>query len=320
MSSDNIDGTYPTYDPYFSPDILRTYCIALADRFNQIKVRRFADNFIDVVKVIPVGLNLNIPTKMHLERTEDFTSEGGNRYYQTEPFMNLKFDSMDHDPSRNKGINETRTLYVGEFNKIDKINGTNVIDDLSPVPYNYNFTLSIRTKHYEDVWQILEQILPYFNDDNYLRVREFPFLNIDRDIRIKLTSNSPDIPDQMSEEEGRQVYWTLGFVLEGWLYRPIKQTLFLKKIGLIVNSQPEDTEIVELDRQVELGGVPLVEHSTTDSTTIPAGSWNIYYSNGKFYYSTIADGYSIPTNAYDIKLKSDNKYVLYTKPVYPVEN
>ena len=47
---------YPNYK-YFAPDVLLSVTIALADKFNNLKIRRYGDDLITVVKEIDVGLN-----------------------------------------------------------------------------------------------------------------------------------------------------------------------------------------------------------------------------------------------------------------------
>jgi hypothetical protein len=238
---------------HYTPDILKTYTIALADRFNNIKVRRFADDWISVVKTLDVGLNTMVPTKMQLERTEDYTSDGGQqRFYQTEPFMNLSLSGLNIDKSRNANIQAVRELYTDRYGQafVDDI-----FSDLAPTPYNFSWRLQIRTNSYEDSSQILEQILPFFNDDNFLRIRELPFLNIERNIQVVLDGVSPEIPDSLGEEEMRSVNWTIDFTLKGFMYKPTSNIKIIEKIRTIV--ELEQNGVITRDFDFDVRGIRL---------------------------------------------------------------
>ena len=57
-----------------------------------------------------------------------------------------------------------------------------------PVPYNVDFELYIMSKNSDDALQILEQILPYFQPEYTVTLREVPELDIVRDVPVTLNS------------------------------------------------------------------------------------------------------------------------------------
>ena len=59
-----------------------------------------------------------------------------------------------------------------------------------PVPYNVNFELFIMSKSSDDALQIVEQILPYFQPEYTVTLREVPELEIIRDVPIVLNTIS----------------------------------------------------------------------------------------------------------------------------------
>lgn len=256
-----MPSPYPVYQ-FYTPDTLLSITIALAERFTAIKVRRYEDDWATVVKETPVGLNTLVPTKMQLERIEDFTASGGrSRFYQTAPFMNLNLTGLAPDMQRNRGVNELVDLYVKKFGQ----NTANeIISHMAPTPYNFNFTLTIKTELYSDSSQILEQILPFFNDDNYLRVREIPFMNLERNLKVVMTGVNPDIPDSFGEEEMRQVNWTIDFTVQGWLYRPISNVALIERIKVYVNAMDRDSN-EQPDMEFTVGGVRLTDWIYVDN-------------------------------------------------------
>ena len=252
---------YPTYQ-FYTPDVMLTVVIALAERFTHLKVRRYESDWATVVKEIPVGLNTLVPTKMQLERIEDYSSQGGrSRFYQTVPFMNLNLTGLSLDTSRARGSNDMRNLYIGTFGEVT---ADNIISDMTPSPWNFDFTLTVKTESYEDSSQILEQILPYFSDENFLRVRDIPFLNVERNLKVVLNNVSPDIPESFGEEEMRVVNWTINFTVHGWLYRPIADVALIERIRVIVNTI-EPNGNLDNDMTYTLGAIRMTDWLIVDN-------------------------------------------------------
>jgi hypothetical protein len=297
---------YPNYK-YFAPDVLLSVTIALADKFNNLKIRRYGDDLITVVKEIDVGLNTMLPTKMHLERIEDYTSEGGeSRFYQTEPFMNLNLTSISRDNTRSYSSNSERLLsetpykegFVGD-----------VLSNMQPTPYNFGWTLTIRTNAYEDSSQILEQILPFFNDDAYLRVKELPFLNIERQLKVTLDSVSPDVSSSLGEDEMRSVNWTIDFTLQAWMYRPIRDVGLIEKIEVLMQDTEENTLA-----DFTIHGSRLSDYVLGDyGDTVPSDALDlIVYKEGdvlKIKYKQPLD--PIPSDAVNIEVREDKQVVTW---------
>ena len=233
-------SVYGSERVYYSPNVLRQIIISFADMFNKIKVRRYADDWFTIVKEIPVGLNTLVPTKMYLERIEDYTSEGGSsRFYKTTPFMNLNLTGLSIDKSRNMSSNSLRVLYEKKED-ISSIN--DILTDMQPVPYTFDFKLTIKTGLYSDFIQIIEQILPFYNDDAYLRVQEIPFLNIERDLKVTILNVSPEVPTEMGEEDSREVNCEIDFSVEGWMYRPIRDIALIKRIKMLIDQNGVEKE------------------------------------------------------------------------------
>ena len=85
-----------------------------------------------------------------------------NRPVQMTLGMSFEFTSLTYDPSRKT----TKTVFPDTTP-----DGSEVKRVYSPVPYNMGFTLSIYTKLIDDMLQIVEQILPYFQLYHNLSVK-----------------------------------------------------------------------------------------------------------------------------------------------------
>ena len=94
-----------------------------------------------------------------------------------------------------------------------------------PVPYTFDYTLSIFVKYIDDGLQILEQILPYFTPFYTVSINDF--VNPEgqkRDVPIFLTSITSEDLYQGDVAEDRIITWTFTFSAAGWIYPPVKDS------------------------------------------------------------------------------------------------
>lgn len=262
---------------FYSPSVLRTYTLALLDVFNEIKIRQYEADFITIKKVIDVPIQYGATEKEYMERLEDATHEGGDRYYQSVPRMSLILTGIDRDSQRAKSVNEGRSLEIQSFSDPDQF-----YHDYEPTPVNFMFDLRVKVRKTEHLQQILEQILPYFNPSLQLRVKEIPFLNIERDIQCTIDTTSLDIKNDMDSTQLRDIDISLPITLRGYMYRPITQFHILKSlyrmISVIDNDGTEIQERREITDIVETEG------------DIPEGAMNIMFvEDGNYWKFTIID-------------------------------
>ena len=111
----------------------------------------------------------------------------------------------------------------------------------NPVPYNFDFTLSVMVKNSDDGTQILEQILPYFTPEYHVTMNEMSALGIKRDIPIIFTGLSTEDSYEGDFISRRALIHTLSFVVQGFLYGPtsdmgIIRTVDVNKYNATVSS------------------------------------------------------------------------------------
>jgi hypothetical protein len=143
--------------------------------------------------------------------------------------MALVWNGITYDPNRSYGPNEWR-YWLKETLDLSATDIDRVFADYQPTPYNLSFTLSIFTNALDHLTQVLENVLPYFNPKLFLRVKEFSFLNVDRDLPVSLDSVIPEFVEEMSENDRRQVNATVNITVEAFLYRPWTYSKIIKVI------------------------------------------------------------------------------------------
>ena len=155
---------------YFYNEILRRTIISFGTLFNDISIK----NEGSVVKV-PLAYG---PTQKFLARLEQ-SPDLNKSTAMSLPRMSFEFIGLTYDPSRK--ITTTQKFVVK-----DPSDGSEVKKSYVPVPYNMQFELSVMTKLNDDMLQIVEQILPYFQPAYNLTVELVETIKEKRDVPVVL--------------------------------------------------------------------------------------------------------------------------------------
>lgn len=126
----------------------------------------------------------------------------------TLPRMGFEIQGFEFDPARKiSPVQKNKAVIDGQSN-------TGVSRSFVSTPWNMSLSLYIFAKHQEDGLQIVEQIMPFFNPDFNITVKELPELGITRDINIKL--DSVDYDDNYEGEFAvrQSIIWTLNFTMK----------------------------------------------------------------------------------------------------------
>lgn len=137
------------------------------------------------------------------------------------PRMAFEITSLTYDTTAK--INKNIKLQT------PSIHGVNTI--YTSAPYNLTMQLNIIGKTQDEVLQIIEQILPYFNPAYIVTVNEIPSIGLVRDVPVVLMSVSPQDDYEGEFEQRRTLIYTLDFNLKVQFYGPIQ-----KDVGVIKDS------------------------------------------------------------------------------------
>ncbi|AGN30025.2 tail sheath stabilizer and completion protein [Vibrio phage nt-1] len=133
------------------------------------------------------------------------------------PRIGLDMVSCTYDATRKTNIANRKLTrdFSGDRPKSNKL--------FNPVPYDFEFEVSIYTRHQDDAFQIIEQILPYFQPQFNTMIKELDENEVivdQRDIPIILESAVPETTFEGSAGDMRHIEWTLNLRMKGWLYPP----------------------------------------------------------------------------------------------------
>jgi len=232
---------------YYYPGTLKKMVTAALKIFNDVIVFKY-DNKGDIVQEIKVPIIFGTQKSLHKARTNDEQK----KYVPTFPRIEVRLNGLTFDESRLVSPNTTRFFNAKDINwevKDEKdemlLEINDAFSDFMPLPYNYNFTVHVFTESMDYLSQIIENIFPYFTLSNStMRIREFNFLNIERDINIVIGSPELDLAgESLGPTDRRQANTNFSLKLEGWMYRRVEASKLVKNLKWSVNSMATNEEL-----------------------------------------------------------------------------
>ena len=152
----------------------------------------------------------------------------------TLPRMSFEFTGLQYDPSR-------KVTQTQKFSKGLSSDKKSTQKAYMPVPYNMQFELAIMTKLNDDMLQIVEQILPYFQPSYNLSVNLIDTIGEKRDIPVVLESITTNDDYEGDFATRRALIYTLRFSVKTYLFGPVSSAssdiITKATIGYIAGNQ-----------------------------------------------------------------------------------
>jgi len=208
---------------HFYNETIRKTVIGFGTLFNNIELKR-KNNTGQIIQTMKVPLAYG-PREKFLSRLEEVPDLLENKKTQiTLPRLSFEMISISYDSSR-------------KINTIQKINypsanPNNIKMQYTPVPYNLEFELNIIGKNNDDVLQIVEQILPYFQPTFTITINMNSEMGDKRDIPITL--NNINIQDNYEDDfsNKRSLIYSLDFTVKTYFYGPISTNKIIKEVNI----------------------------------------------------------------------------------------
>lgn len=189
--------------------MIRKYVVLFGTLFNDVKIVRL-DTTHNINTSIAVPLTYG-PREKVLARLQQDPALSRMPAIQL-PRMTFELIQFEYDGARKQ--HSTGRLAVP--------NQDSVAFQYVPVPYNFEFTLSILTKNVDDAWRIVEQIIPFFTPEFTVRAQLVPALEDIRDIPVILNSTPLTDVYENDFQERRVIMIDLNFTMKGWMYGPTR--------------------------------------------------------------------------------------------------
>ena len=237
------------------------------------------------------------------------------------PRMSFNLDSLEYDVNRKQ---------VSTLQNFASATNTGVSTQYLPVPYNFEFSLSVYVRNTEDGTQILEQILPFFTPDFTVVVDFVPSMNQKINVPIILNSvaSTVEYEGAMNEGSTRMIVWDLTFTAKSFIWPPVKSGKIIKEANtnLNIDMTTKDIQKVYVDyangnnvfttgetiRDIANNFVGTVEYfSNTALGTLIVTGGNEYIKPG---YTLVGDYTGASYNVATLDINSVNAAAVLTQP------
>jgi len=218
---------------YFYNESLRKTIIAFGSLFNGIYITRKNAAGTDSQSMkVPLAYG---PKQKFMVRL-DADPNLDQKVAITLPRIGFEIAGLDYDPTRKLNRILKRKKVSTTTDKVLKQMST----QYSPVPYNLNFELFVMTKNSDDGIQIVEQILPFFQPEYTVTIKEVPEMDVVRDVPIVLTSIGYEDTYTGSFTERRAIIYTFNFVAKAYVYGPVDTSQPITKAEATVYADLQD--------------------------------------------------------------------------------
>jgi len=218
---------------YFYNESLRKCIIAFGSLFNDIYITRKNASGTDSQSMkVPLAYG---PKQKFMVRL-DADPNLDQKVAITLPRIGFEIAGFDYDPSRKLNRIIKRKKVSNTTDKALKQMNT----QYSPVPYNLNFELFVMTKNSDDGIQIVEQILPFFQPEYTVTIKEVPEMSVIRDVPIVLNNIGYEDTYTGSFTERRAIIYTLNFTAKAYVYGPVTTAKPITKAEATVYADLQD--------------------------------------------------------------------------------
>lgn len=213
---------------YFYHEILRKTIISFGTLFNSISIEKKDDSG-DTFSSIKVPLSYG-PKQKFLARLEQ--SPNLNKPVQMSlPRMSFEMIGITYDPSRK--VTSTQSFLSKARDS------SQIVQTYMPVPYNVEFELAIMTKLNDDMLQIIEQVLPFFQPSYNLTIDLTSTIGEKKDVSVVLSNISMQDDYEGDYSTRRTLIYTLRFIAKTYLFGPTNTNLskdIIKKVTVGFNA------------------------------------------------------------------------------------
>ena len=257
---------------HFYNRTIRKIVVAFGTVFNDIFLIRYTKDGLTAKETIKVPLNWGAKEKYvtRINADPDLTKSIAT----TVPRMSFEMTGMSYDSSR-KLPSTVRNFSAN--------NASTIKTQFVPVPYNFDFSLSIYVRNTEDGTQILEQILPFFTPDFSVTVDFVPAMDPKYDMPIILNSVSNEVDYEGDMMATRLIIWNLEFTAKSHIWPAIKTDKVITTANTNLYIQPNSL----LEQQVYVDFANGVGRFS-DSETLRVAGKDVYGT--VLYFSNVSNG------------------------------
>ena len=279
---------------YFYHEILRKTIVSFGTLFNGISIQKIdSQGVVSSITQVPLAYSSTQKFLARLEQSPDL-----NKPVQiTLPRMSFEFTGLFYDSQRKV---TTTQFFVSKDSNNNELRRAYM-----PAPYNMEFELNIYTKTNDDMLQIIEQILPYFQPHYTLTVDLVDKIGEKKDVPIILNSLSMDDTYEGDFSTRRALIYTLKFTAKTYLFGPVSNEDVSKDIIKKVNIGFISGDVTSSPRRELTYSVEPVATKSYTNNIVSMLSEDVNTSVSKI---RVSDSSTIPVSSH-ITISNETLYV-----------
>lgn len=209
------------FSNHFYNRLFRKYIILFGNVFNNITIKRMNADFTTEIERIKVPIVWAAKEK-YIQKN---ANESETPAVQTVlPRMSYELTGLTYDPSR-------KLQNVQRYATLDTTSNSVVWNAYDAAPYNIDFRLNIHTRNLEDLFQIVEQILPYFQPDYTPTANLLDNLRIPKDLKIIMRNVTPEFGFEGALGDGtRDIFCSMIFTMQAFFFGPVLSSKVITKV------------------------------------------------------------------------------------------
>ena len=287
---------------HFYNRTIRKVVVAFGSMFNDILLTRYSKDGLTAYEITKVPLSYGAKEKYLVRLQSDPTLT--KSIATTVPRMSFDLVGMTYDTTRKQQTTlQNFGMSSGSFRS-----------QYVPIPYNFDFNLSIYVRNTEDGTQILEQILPFFTPDFTVTIDFIKEMDQKYDMPVILNSVSPEVDYEGDFMNTRLIIWNLTFTAKGYIWPPVSANNSSKYItsanaNIYTDSTNLDAQKVYVNMATGFGVYTTGEDIKVEAKGV----------TGKvLYFSNTADGTLVLTNL-NKKVQANDKVTgVYSNSTFTV--
>ena len=202
---------------YFYNETIRKTIIAFGSLFNDVYIER-KDAQGTAIQTLKVPLAYGPKQKFIIRLEGDPGLD--QKVAITLPRIGFEISALDFAPERK--LNRIIKRKKVQNSDDDKLKS--MLTQYSPVPYNIGFEMFVMARNSDDGIQIVEQILPFFQPEYTVTIKEVPQMDTIRDVPIILNSINYEDTYEGDFTTRRAIIYTFNFTAKTYVYGPVGTT------------------------------------------------------------------------------------------------
>ena len=199
---------------YFYNETIRKTIIAFGSLFNDVYIER-KDSAGVAIQTLKVPLAYGPKQKFIIRLEGDPGLD--QKVAITLPRIGFEISALDFAPERKLNrIIKRRKVQGSDDEKLKSM-----LTQYSPVPYNIGFEMFVMARNSDDGIQIVEQILPFFQPEYTVTIKEVPQMDTIRDVPIILNNISYEDTYEGDFTTRRAIIYTFNFTAKTYVYGPV---------------------------------------------------------------------------------------------------